>query len=499
MKVQNNSINSLILFALILFSTQFLTNCKDPEPIAPGVLAFDRDSVKFDSIFTTLPSPTQRLMIFNTTNHPVIINKISFQNGSASEFILIFDGDTNQVISNYELAAGDSVWALITLKPQNNFADDFKIISDDLVLSSGNFEAKIPLEAKVKDAYFLRDAEATKDTTFARDKPIVIDGYFYVRQRVKLTIDPGAEIYFTSRRREIENDNDHLKNSTLVSCILVDGTLNAENFNQEKVLFSSYRFGENYNETAGQWFGIIFLNESKGNIIENALIKNATIGIRVDSIGLEVGNPKLSLTNVEIRNMEYHGLLGLGFDTGQNPTNNNKYSIVAKNVLITNCNQGYAAAFLYGGSYKLINCTFANFKNNFNGKNPSVGVTNYYKKSENEYIPFPLRFESYNNIFWGNDEEELEVSILENTTPEIAISYNLIKDKKELFKGNQNILNEDPKFMDIGKPDYTLCKESPARDKGLDTLGIKFIPDLAGNVRSNIDNSMDIGCYEFKP
>jgi len=68
-------------------------------------------------------------------------------------------------------------------------------------------------------------------------------------------------------------------------------------------------------------------------------------------------------------------------------------------------------------------------------------------------------------------------------------TYALFAEDRYSLSDN-NILNLDPKFMDVRDFDFRLDTLSPAKDKGQELMIMK---DLDGNLR---DNLPDIGAYE---
>jgi len=97
-----------------MFLSIFLLQCcENPEdnPRAFGELAFDQDSVVFDTLFTTVQSPTERLMIYNRASFSIKIASIEIEGGEQSVFKLIFDGKKGQLHQNYILAGKDSAYA----------------------------------------------------------------------------------------------------------------------------------------------------------------------------------------------------------------------------------------------------------------------------------------------------------------------------------------------------------------------------------------------------
>ena len=103
--------------ALIGLSAAILLSCKrellNPRP---GELRFSRDTVVFDTLFSTLLSPTQRLWVYNPHPYPVRILSVSLAGGLRSPFRFILNGQEGPIYTPFLLPAGDSMQAFLTLQ-----------------------------------------------------------------------------------------------------------------------------------------------------------------------------------------------------------------------------------------------------------------------------------------------------------------------------------------------------------------------------------------------
>lgn len=483
-----------IVFGLLLASS----SCKKEIPLAPGILTFSADSVIFDTIFTNLPSPSARLYLYNNSNQDILIENIRITGGAQSEFTLTFDGVAAQEHHQYKLRAKDSVLALINFTSQ--VKDQATI--DYLVVSSGSFSQTIPLYAFVFDGIYIRGAEAqsvidgdtinglytvgcgiNNDTIFYNSKKIVIDGPVYVEPGCTLRIRGGTQVYFTARRT---SDN------YPTSFLLIGGTLLVEGSSgDQRVWFTGIRQGKDYAEKSGQWQGIIFLKTSEGNDLRNLVIKNASVGIRVDSISpTEDNKPKVYLKNCEIRNMANFAVLGLGFSHTfrQQPT------IVAENCLFSNAGNN-VVGFFGGGKYSLVNCSAIGSGTEFIRRGATLGWNNYHTVTKES---FPSDITILNTIIWGNNpqNEEIGTDLRDGTTDTLKVSYSLVRSSL-LKPGNGNILNLDPQLENVSEKKFNLKANSPAINAGTTLFGITPFDDITGQTRS--DGLIDIGAFEYRP
>lgn len=482
---------------LLSFLLPFVS-CDRPENFEPrGPLTFTNDSIIFDTIFTTISSPTQRLYIFNSSGNNTLIENIKIATGENSEFQMTVDGRKGQSLDNFEIAKDDSIIAFFSMKAQPKEGD--RNLIDQLIIKVGQTTYNITLFARVLDAYVWRDTTIDcSNFHVPTDKPIVVDGYIYVPQECTLKIPAGTQMYFTAKRN---------KYFDFFSQIFVKGTLIINEEGGKEVLLTSLRLEKNYKEQAGQWRGIIIADSSKGSIINRAIIKNAVYGAYVDSTSNDF-SPKLTVKNSEIRNMSSYGLLGVGKG---NYLANDQPSIRAYNTVISRCGQSCVAT-VWGGSYEFTHCTFYNDREfNFNRSQPAVGYNNYRRDENNPNIirqVYNGKFIVQNCILWGTNDDEFAQDIAKYDGFEtiLNIDNNIIKTKltAEKISGKNNILNANPLFKDIGKFDFTLKENSPGIAKGMPLIELaapfevrnELNLDIARNVRDQ--QIPDAGAYAYK-
>lgn len=470
-----------IFLCLALLAIVLGTGCtRRPDIFYPeGDLSFSGDTVYFDTIFTTLPSPSERLMVRNYTKKNILISEIKLKSGT--DYSLIFDGVEANRIENYELASGDS--ALAFIKFTSNKKDDFT--RDQLLFTVGDQTQKVEIEAFVYDAIFYKDSVlggfgGSNLTVMGPDKKHLIDGCLIVADGHTLRILPGTEIYFTPRKDQ---------NFNLESAIKVFGRLLVEGSPGAPVVFKQTRYGDNFEESGGQWRGIAFASISKASMIDHAIIKNALIGVYQEYNNNGIG-PKVTIKNTQIRNMGAYGILSYGFI----PVLSNYPLIRVENSLITNCAEGTLGIY-GGGSYEFIHTTFANYTVDFTRNSPQVTISNY---DSSRVFPTKARFE--NCIIWGSEEEEFAPdSFPAQNHYDVTFNASLVRTTLQL-KGF-NIISANttdfPKFADpaAGEPserDFHLTSSSPAINLGQPIPNVNLDLD-----RVPRDFRPDAGCYEF--
>jgi hypothetical protein len=482
-------LSPFIFLALAAFVLFF---CQKPEHFQPfGELAFSTDTVKFDTLFTQVQSPTRRLTIYNRLSSGLEVSEVALAKGAESVFEMIINGDTRQFQTNLRINPKDSILAFIKLKAEVEKNTDY---FDFLVFrfKSGK-EQRVVLYAHVLDAYFFRDTVLTEAiTTLPNDKPIVVDGYIYVSPGTTLNIMPGAELYFSSTTAFDRAGNRYMR-----SMMIIDGNLQAIGTVSRPVLFTNFRLGKGYRDKSyqdepGQWNGLIFTKLSQGSRLNNVILQNGSIGIRCDSVSL-TAEPKLTIENTVIKNMANFCLLALGFDSTRVRTA--APSIVATNVLAYNAGQNVVGVF-GGGKYIFSNCTFSSFSN-FQARSRSavLGWTNYLRGSNNRIIGrYPSDITVQNCILWGSREDEFIADLAPNAPTQLVFTHNLVRTKRKDLPPT-NFINIEPLFVNSFAGNYRLKKESLAIDKGIQNE-LTPLTDIEGKIRPN-GQAPDIGAYEF--
>jgi len=462
----------LFYIILCLYAFWSLQACRKPFQFTEsGSLSFSTDSVKFDTIFTTLPSPTRRLIFRNSSGHNLRIKSIELASGLSSDFELIINGDKRQSVSDFELAKGDSAYIFVSFR---SGLKDAKAL-DRILFKTQEHTQSVVLAAYIRDAYFLTDTFIACDTVFTSEKAIVVDGPLFVPAGCTLTMLPGTHIYFTSRKGPDFNP---------ASYLIVSGTLKIQGTHEQPVILEGNRLEANYTEKGGQWFGVYLSRYAQACEIRHALIKNAVFGIRTDSISV-TQEPKLKLIQTEIRNMEYYGIWMVGF---ANPVQQIPV-ILAENILVTNCAK-QALRVNGGGIAHFHHATMASYNFDFNRKEPLVFLNNY-----GENFAYPLHINFLNCVIHGQEKSEIKFDDAGITGAYNVWFENCLLQHENIVNGENNIFSVSPGFEDAKGRNFRPVSGSPLIDKG---KGIFIFVDIENKSRPK-GNGFDIGCYEFEP
>ena len=494
----------LIALLLVIFSS-----CRKDfsAELSSGNLTFSKDTVYLDTVFTNIGSSTYNLKVYNKSNNAISIPTIQLGKGENSFYRLNVDGTPGKVFENVEILAKDSLYIFIeTTIDYTQVANP--IYTDEILFDNGNNLQDVKLITLVKDAHFLFpskdvtglietinigiDAEGNEiningfylndNTTFTNEKPYVIYGYCAVPSTKTLTIEAGANIHFHENSGLIVE-----KNATLN----IDGELTNE------VVIEGDRLEPQFSNIPGQWGAIWLRAGSKNHNINYAIIKNASAGIIMDSIGSNI-TPTLTIKNTQIYNSSNFGILG------------RETNIEGENLVINNSGQASLACII-GGTYNFTHSTFTNFWNNSLREYPSVLINNFftYSKNNNQIVEtrdlFAANFT--NCIIDGNNNLELAIDKVEGSQFNYLFKNNLIRfndlnnsyteipeynfEDENHYSGN--IFNGNADFKSPFTNELIIGENSDAIQNA-NNSGTLLVPnDILGVLRSS---PADIGAYQ---
>ena len=451
-------------------------SCEKEEFItsADANLSFSTDTVLFDTIFTTIGSSTQILKVKNPYNKIIRISSISLAGGETSPFRLNIDGYPGIRLQDIELKEKDSLYIFVEITIDPNNSNLPLLVKDSIIFSFNNTQQDIKLIAFGQDVNLIDGGNDSGiingSQTWINDKPYLIYNSMLVESNSVLTIEPGVILHFH-------------KNSRLY----VAGTIEANGTFESPIIFQGDRLENEYKDIPGQWDGIWLMRGSKDNIFNYTEIKNAIIGIQVDSIANEI-NPTLLISNSKIKNMTSTAIYAQGA------------AIIAYNNVISNCGQ-FALALTIGGSYEFYHCTIGNYWGFSARTTPSVLLNNYYIDIYGGMQIRPLTKALFGNcIIYGNKTSELFFDKNDDGEFSYKFDHTLIKVNSEFSTSDPHffenvIVNNDPNFIDPYKGIFELDTLSVAKDFGKDDYGILYPLDINLQNRTS-DSGSDLGAYE---
>lgn len=471
-----------LLVPISIIIVLWLASCqKDNFSTDPSIkLNFSADTVLFDTVFTTIGSATRYFKVYNRSRSDINISSVQLAGGTSSPYRMNVDGEATHHARNITLRARDSLFVFVEVTVNPTDQNSPLLIPDSIVFeTNGNFQ-NVKLVSWGQDVHLLKSHILSGSQFFASDKPYLVYNYLYVEPNAELTIQAGARLHFHNQAQ-----------------LVVSGSLKVQGEPENPVVFEGDRLEPFYRDKAGQWGGLWLAAGSHSNEIDWAEIKNAILGIVVDTFAFP-GVPTLTITNTRVENMSAAALYARGA------------IVEAGNCLFANAGQ-IAVALTLGGRYRFYHCTIANYWGQYTSrKGPALLLNNYYTYRLVEGGPILLETrdleEAYfvNSIIYGSRNDELEVDnvylgqpvnaemnyFFERSILRVGSNFNLSDETR--FK---DVISDNPKFKEPFKNNFELDTLSPAKDIGLLEFALQFPFDLK-NVSRLGDDGPDLGAFE---
>ena len=289
----------------IVVMAAMLASCADDESFSTSrgdLLAFSVDSVKLDTIFSNVPTPTASCWVYNRSSKGIRCSSVRLEHGNQTGFRVNVDGSYLSSTAGYqaqdvEVRKGDSIRVFVELTSHNQGSDVPQLVEDNLVFSlESGVQQKLNLNAYSWDAYLLSDTmRIQKDSVFWNAKPVVLYKGIQVDSLATLTIAAGTRLFF--------HENAGVK---------VFGTLKVKGEQGNEVVMRGDRIDHMfdylpYDRTPGQWQGIQLMPSSYDNEITYADIHSTYNGIWMHRS--DVNRQKLLLQNATVHNCQGYGVM----------------------------------------------------------------------------------------------------------------------------------------------------------------------------------------------
>lgn len=368
----------LILFLSILFAFTACMKDDDYTVSANDILVFSKDTVKFDTIISGLPTKTYSFAVYNHADKAIRIPRISLGKGGDSPFKVQADGSALQggEATDFEIARKDSmiVYLMANVPESGNVNPaDYK---DELIFTTeAGVEQKVVLTASGQDVETLKALRIGRDTTLDSQMPYHVYDSLVVEKGATLTLAAGTRFLF------------HAKAELIVYGKLnIMGTVDAPVTLRGDRLDNMFQ-NQPYDRTPGLWEGVTIKEGSFDNNITYADIHSANHGIRIDST--DVTRRALTIENSVITTVTNHAL-----------------DVRMANVFVGNCqitNAGGDCLHMRGGDVSLIHTTLGRFYVFTGGYGHALDFANYEGDAR---LPIE-KLEVSNSIITGYQEDEL--------------------------------------------------------------------------------------------
>ena len=468
-------------FIFVIFS------CEDDfKADASGkVLVFSKDTLTFDTVFTTIGSATSKILVYNKRSSSLTINNIRLAGGSGSAFRINVDGriSSTNAFENIVIRGKDSLYIFVEVSINPNDLNTPVLVQDSIVFSVSNQKQRVLLEAFGQDMELLRDVRFTSDTTLSPDKPYLIYGNLVVDSAKTLHLPAGSTFYFH------HNAN-----------LLVYGNLRATGTYDQPVVMRGDRLDKiqfstpiPYKYVSGQWGGVYLLSKTGNHLLSHVHMSSGYVGLYFYN---EDRSYKPSL---EINNSRIHNFL--------------LYNVVAVNgdLLVTNSeisNSGSYTVYLNGGKHAFYHCTITNYFN-FSPAQPISRDSNPAVLLMDLNKPLPMETIFKNCIISGSAGNEFTLASKYQQQYRGDIQHSYIRKPKasdlsiftDIRWSEQNdTLFKNTRF-DYEKNlyfDFTPDSVSPARGLANPVVAAQFPLDLSGKSRLE-DGEPDAGACEWYP
>lgn len=288
------------LLSLILFGG-LLAACTDDDSFTTSqssLLTFSVDTVKMDTVFSTVGSSTYTFWVFNHSGDGIRLSSVRLKNGNQTGFRVNVDGSyldntAGSVVTDLEVRSGDSLRVFVELTAPETKQAEAQLIEDDLVFTCESGVAqRVVLHCYAWDALKVTDLTISNDTVLESSKPVIVYGR-------GITVDSGAVLTLRNTKLFFHDQ----------AGMTVKGTLKAEN-----VLMRGDRLDHMfdylpYDRVSGQWQGISFTASSTHNELTDTEIRNAMTAVSVDSAALDSTAQRLTMTRCRVHNAKGHGVI----------------------------------------------------------------------------------------------------------------------------------------------------------------------------------------------
>ena len=462
--------------------------CKKNNQINPDAslkLSFSTDTLLFDTVFTSLGSATHQLRIYNPNSDDLKISSIRLLGGESSPYRLNLDGENNIEFYDKIIPANDSLFSFLRVTINPNDLNTPFVVEDELeFITNGNTQIvkllawgqnanyivadKVVTLGNVKYPYHVV-ADSLQTTVWTNERPYVIYGWALINSWGTLKIEEGTRIYCHQGSGIFSWSDGQL---------IISGT--AEN----PVVIQGDRLEAYYNDTPGQWEQILMMDGRAGadHRISHAIIRNGTIGLNCQS-SLKVTECALRIDNTIIENQSGYGLYSI------------LYPVEAKNFVIANC--GFANFWAFGGDYRFVHGTFADYWQDQHNNNIAISVANRAIDGNEELFYYPFHMEMDNCIVYGKQKDEFSTAFGPDADSTFILDHCLIKSEK--FNGGMAgfshcLFNLEPYFVDELRDYHIDSIASPVIGTGNPLFGNEVPYDLDGVLRVG---APDIGAYQY--
>lgn len=452
----------MVMFASCI-EDDFTTSSSD-------VLAFNTDTVAFDTVITLQGTATKQMVVYNNSKKQINISSIKVAGlAPGGHFHLNVDGIRGDEFHNVEIRGNDSIFIFIEAYIDEMEKDQPTLIEDRLDFVTNGVTQSVLLSAWGQDVIRLNADTISSNTRFTGAKPYLIYDTLFVAKDATLTIDAGATLLFHDKAA-VRCAGRMLANGTVEKPITLRGD------RLDHVVGTT-----SFDIMSGQWGGVIFTPPTMGNVLKHVVMKGSTIGMHCSADG-DTTHCALKLVNCVLTNSATTCLVTANCYVQAIGT---EFSDAAEEV-----------AYHAGGKVMMSQCTFVN---NYLFKLQSYPVLNVYDVQYENGAIGKIKAYFDNCILYGLNDHIPEINVESLDGYDVYLRYCMFKSKGEDDDHFINCLwKANPCFLTVREEhffDYRLGNESDAIGKGNPEL----CPDEARYDRYGNDRlargALDLGAY----
>ena len=289
-----------IFYFMYIICLCTIAACSDNDTFTTSTtarLSFSVDSVKMDTVFSTIGSRTYDFWVYNRSRDGLRLQSVRLRQGNQTGFRVNVDGTyldnaLGSVVNNLEVRKGDSIRVFVELTAAENLQAEPQKIEDELLftLESG-VQQQVTLLGYAWDATIYSDTlRVTNDMTIESRKPIVLMAGLSIDSTATLTVR-NTTLYFHDR-----------------AGIDVYGTLITDSVTLRGDRLDHMFDYLPYDRVSGQWRGVHIHPSSTGNEMVDTEIRNAETAVACDSALFSEDVPRLYMQRCVIHNCAGHGL-----------------------------------------------------------------------------------------------------------------------------------------------------------------------------------------------
>lgn len=460
---------TILSFVLIIF----FSSCEEDDRFStnPNLkLEFSVDTLRFDTVFTTIPSPTQEVIIRNRNNNSISFESIELVNGNKSDFRINVDGLAGTRFEGVDLIRKDSIYIRVDAKLDETTEKNI-LATDSICLKwNGNTEY-IVLGAYGVNVYIIDDKIIDSHSIFTSEKGYYIKSSLTINENAILEVQEGVTFYLDKK-----------------ASININGTIVAKGTIKKPITFRTHRFdfierNIRYDNASDQWKGIIVGANSFNNIFENVRIRGSQKGI--DFTASNPDKQKATLVNAIIHHTSEFGIKSI----------NNK--IDAINCQFSNSRGNLLN--LIGGDYSFLHCTIANYYEWHPRTATAISLATMDREEK-----YPLtQCEFKNSIIVGSAKNEVSAYLDDSASflfDNCVIQASGASSQPQFVNTIWNT-SDRFQFKDLNsKKRFNYSFELKEGSSAIDAANATFAQDAPSDLRGKsriLDTKPDIGAYEW--